>query len=87
MLRKDDSSMKISRGIYINDDSDITFQVIRSLVADFTDEMVLLTSGIGREMDIDDATLRIINSEFLGAYLRLLPPQELNGITIRVFRM
>ena len=48
--------------IDINDDSLISFQEKGSLVADFTDEMELLTSGIGRDTDIDHVALSIVDS-------------------------
>ena len=68
----------------IDDDSLIALQVEGALVADFADEMELLASGIGRDMDIDDATLHIIDSELRSAYLGLLPPQEQDGVAVRV---
>ena len=57
------------------------------MIADFTDEMELLTCGIGRDMDIDNAALCIVDSELCCAYLRLLQPYELDDVIIRVIRM
>ena len=54
------------------------------MAADFADEVQRLASGVGRDADVDDALPCIVDDELCRSYLRLLPPQEMHGMTIRI---
>ena len=56
------------------------------MVGDFADDVEGLTCGIGWDADGDDGFLGIVEGQLGRSYLGLLPPTEMDGVTIGVGR-
>ncbi len=55
-------------------------------VTSFTDEVERLASSIGGDVDGNNRFFRIVDDQLCRSYLRLLPPMEVDGVTIWVGR-
>ena len=55
-------------------------------VTNFTDEVERLACSIGGDVDGDGSFFRIVDDQLCRSYLRLLPPMDVDGVTIWVGR-
>ena len=71
----------------LDDYSLVGLQIERTIVAYFANEVKRLTCRISWDANMDEVLSCIVDHEFRCPNLWLLPPKELECMTIRIFRL